>query len=163
MSFFFKVRDIIKSPMIKIEKVNIKPGDIVLDYGCGPGSFTLAAAEIVSPSGKVYAADVNAIAIKKVQKSASKKGLDHIETIQTDCNTGLKDESINVVMCFDTIHHVDDPKGLLREFYRVLKPHSSLALDDHHLEEEEIIELITEQGFFELADKKEKLYLFIKI
>jgi len=162
MSFFFKIRDKLKAPMLKIEKTNTKPGDIVLDYGCGPGSFTIAAAETVGSSGKVYAADINSLAIKKVKKAALKKGLNNIETILTDGNTGLGDNSIDVVICFDTIHHVDDQESLLREFHRVLKPNSTLSLDDHHMEEHEIISKITDQGLFELADKKEKLYLFTK-
>ena len=162
MSFFFKIRDKFKTPMLKIEKSNIKLGDLVLDYGCGPGSFTIAAAETVGPSGKVYTADINSLAIKKAKKAALKKGFNNIETILTDCNTGLGDNSIDVVMCFDTIHHVDDQESLLSEFHRVLKPNSTLSLDDHHMEEDEIISKVTEQGLFELADKKEKLYLFTK-
>jgi ubiquinone/menaquinone biosynthesis C-methylase UbiE len=162
MSFFFKVRDIIKSPMIKIEKADIKSGDIVLDYGCGPGSFTLAAAEVVASSGKVYAADINPLAVKKVKKVASRKGLKNIETIQTECKTGLENNSVDVVMCFDTFHDVNDKDSLLSEFHRVLKSDSTLAFDDHHLNEDEIITKITENGLFSLAEKKEKLYLFIK-
>ncbi len=162
MLFFFKIRDKLKAPMIKIEKTNIKPGDTVLDYGCGPGDFTVAAAEVVGSSGKVYAVDINLLAIKRVKKSALKKGLNNIETILTDCNIGLGDNSIDVVICFDTIHHVNDQESLLREFHRVLKPNSNLSLDDYHMEEDEIISKITEQGIFELADKKEKLYLFTK-
>ena len=162
MSFFFRVRDKLKAPMVKIEKAKIKPGDIVLDYGCGPGGFTIAAAQVVSSSGKVYAADINSLAIKKVKKAALKKGLNNIETILTDCNTGLGDMSIDVVICFDTIHHVDDQESLLREFHRVLKPNSILSLDDHHMEEDDIISKITEHGLFELVDKKEKQYLFTK-
>ncbi|MFX1336973.1 MAG: class I SAM-dependent methyltransferase [Promethearchaeota archaeon] len=162
MSFFFKIRDIFKSPMIKIEKANIKQGNKVLDYGCGPGSFAIAAAEVVGSSGKVYAADINPLAIKKIKKATLKKGLSNIETILTDCNTGLGDNSIDVILCFDTIHNVDDKESLLKEFHRVLQPDSILALDDHHMEEDEIISKITEGGLFELSNKKENLYLFIK-
>ena len=162
MSFFFKIRDLFKSPRIKIEKANIKSGDNVLDYGCGSGSFTLAAAKVVGSSGKVYAADINPLAIKKVKKSAKKKGLTNIETILTDCNTGLENNSIDMIICFDTFHHVNDQESLLKEFYRVLKPKSALFLDDHHMKEDEIISKITERGFFELSEKKGEQYLFIK-
>ena len=65
-------------------------------------------------------------------------------------------------MCFDTFHDVHDKDSLLREFHRVLKSDSTLAFDDHHLNEDEIITKITENGLFSLAEKKEKLYLFIK-
>jgi ubiquinone/menaquinone biosynthesis C-methylase UbiE len=162
MSFFFKIRDLFISPMIKIEKTNIKSGDIVLDYGCGPGSFTLAAAKVVGSSGIVYAADINPLAINKLKKNALKKGLPNIKTILTDCNTGLEDNSIDIVICFDTFHHVNDQNSLLKEFYRVLKPKSTLSLDDHHMKEDEIISKITEHGLFELSEKKDEQYLFTK-
>jgi len=162
MSFFFKIRDLFKSPMIKIAKSNIKPGDIVLDYGCGPGSFTLAAAKVVGSSGIVYAADINPLAINKVKKNALKKGLTNIETILTENNTGLIDNSIDVVICFDTFHHINDQDSLLKEFYRVLRPKSTLSLDDHHMQEDEIISKITGQGLFELSEEKDEQYLFTK-
>jgi ubiquinone/menaquinone biosynthesis C-methylase UbiE len=52
------IRDIIKSPPHKIlHQIDlIKPGAVILDYGCGPANCTIAAsAELVSPSRKVYA------------------------------------------------------------------------------------------------------------
>ena len=162
MSFFFKIRDLVKSPMIKIKKANIKSGNFVLDYGCGPGSFTLAAAKVVGTSGKVYAADLNPLAINKIKKITQKSRFTNIKTILTDCNTGLGDNSIDVVICFDTFHHVNDQENLLKEFYRVLKPKSTLSLDDHHMQEDEILSKVTEQGLFELMEEKEKQFLFTK-
>lgn len=62
MSIALGIRDIIKLPTHKIlhqilHKIDlIKPGAVILDYGCGPGNCTIAAsAELVSPSRKVYA------------------------------------------------------------------------------------------------------------
>lgn len=58
MSIALGIRDIIKSPPDKIlHQIDlIKPGAVILDYGCGPENCTIAAsAELVSPSRKVYA------------------------------------------------------------------------------------------------------------
>ena len=163
MSFFFKIRDIFHDPMEKIEKTEIKIGNHVLDYGCGPGSFSIAAADVVGTSGKVYAADVHPLAAEKINKKASKKGIKNIETITTDCKTGIKDNSIDNIICFDSLHDIADKDCVLEEFNRVLKPSCLLSIDDHHLEENEIISLITAQGFFKFAEKKDKIYSFIKI
>lgn len=163
MSFFFKIRDFFKSPMKKVDKAEIKSGDFVLDYGCGPGSYSFAAAEIVGPSGKIFAADIHTLAIKKVNKKAMKKGLENIITIETDCKTGLDDNYIDVIMCFDVLHDIKDKESILKEFHRVLKLDSRLSFDDHHMKENEIIETITAQGLFKLVEKKEKIYNFSKI
>ena len=163
MSFFFKIRDFFKSPMKKVDKAEVKSGDFVLDYGCGPGSYSFAAAEIVGSSGKIFAADIHPLAIKKVNKKAMKKGLENIITIETDCKTGLDNNYIDVIMCFDVLHDIKDKESILKEFHRVLKLDSRLSFDDHHMNENEIIEIITAQGLFKLVEKKEKIYNFSKI
>jgi ubiquinone/menaquinone biosynthesis C-methylase UbiE len=163
MSFFFKIRDFFKSPMKKIEKAEIKPGDVILDYGCGPGSYSIAAAKIVGPSGKIYASDINPSAIKEVNKRTLKNELKNVETIQTDCKTGLEPNSIDVIICFDVLHGIEDKICILKEFYRVLKPESILSFDDHHMKEIEILERLTSEGLFRLVDKKDNQYNFTKV
>lgn len=163
MSFFFKIRDFFKSPMKKVGKVGIKLGDFVLDYGCGPGSYSIAAAKVVGPTGKIYAADLHPSAIIEVNKIAQKKGFSNIETIQTDCKTNLENNSIDVIICFDVLHDIEDKNCILKEFYRILKNESILSFDDHHMKEKEIIEKLTSTDLFKLAEKKEYQYNFTKI
>ena len=163
MSFFFRIRDIFRPPVGKIKKANLKPGYVVLDYGCGPGSYAIAAAKEVGPTGKVFAADIHPLAVKKVKQKAEKMGYANIETIQTDCNTGLADESVDVVICFDMLHAIPNKNDLLKEFHRVLKPHSMLSLDDHHYDDGQLVDLVTSGNLFRLYEKKEKQYNFEKI
>lgn len=162
MSFMFKIRDKFHPPSQKIEKANIKQGDFVLDYGCGPGSYTLAALDTVGPSGKVIAVDINPHAIDKVEEKASQRALENIDTIITDCETGVNAESIDVIICFDVFHGIENKDCILTEFHRVLKENSRLSFDDHHMKEEEIIPLITDTGLFELEEKNGKIYNFKK-
>jgi ubiquinone/menaquinone biosynthesis C-methylase UbiE len=163
MSFFFKIRDFFKSPMKKVDKAEVKSGEFVLDYGCGPGSYTFAAAEKVGSQGKIFAADIHPLAIKKVKKKVLKKGLKNILVIETDCKTDIDDNFIDVIMCFDVLHDIKDKECILKEFHRVLKQDSRLSFDDHHMNENEIIKMITAQGLFQLVEKKEKFYIFSKI
>ena len=163
MSFLFKIRDFFKSPIKKVERAEIKHGDLVLDYGCGPGSYSIAAAEIVGSLGKIYAADIHPSAIKEVNKRALKKNLRNIKTIQTDCKTGLEPNSIDIIICFDMLHGIEDKNCILKEFHRVLKPKSILSFDDHHMKENEIVENLTSEGLFKLVDKKDNQYNFVKV
>ena len=130
MSFCFSIRDRFKDPINKIKRTTIRVGDSVLDYGCGSGSYSIIAAEMVGPTGKVFSADIHPLAIKKVSKKASKKGLKNIDTILTDCATYLEDNSIDVIICFDTLHALGNLREHMLEFYRVLKPDGSLSVDD---------------------------------
>ena len=64
MSFFFKFRDFFSSPIKILEKIGIRSGWNVLDYGAGPGSYSIPAAQLVGPTGKVYAADIHTLGYK---------------------------------------------------------------------------------------------------
>jgi ubiquinone/menaquinone biosynthesis C-methylase UbiE len=163
MAFCFLVRDRFKDPMKKLEKAGIMTGNYILDYGCGPGSYSIAAAKVVGSSGKIYAADIHPLAIKKVSKKAAKHSLANIETILTDCNTGLENNSIDNVICFDTLHALGDLYENLKEFHRVLKPNGILSVDDHHSDDEELLSKIQENDLFKFLEKREKIFNFIKI
>jgi ubiquinone/menaquinone biosynthesis C-methylase UbiE len=159
----FKNRDKKYPPHLKIEKTKIKEGDIVLDYGCGPGSYTLAAAEIVGDTGKIYAADIHPLAIDEVKERAKKKGLKNIQTILTDCETNLDDNSIDLVLLLDIYHDLSDPEIILRELHRVLKKEGWLTFDDHHLKEKEIINKITNNNLFKFVEQKDEVFNFRRV
>ena len=142
--------------------MGIEPGYRVLDYGCGPGGFSVAAARLAGRSGKVYALDIHPVAIRAVQKTASKQGLTSIQTIHSSCATGLEAETIDVILLLDTFHALDDPDGVLRELHRVLKPGGCMAFSDHHLQEDAIRSGVTQKGLFSLTNKGERLYRFGK-
>ncbi len=163
MSFFFKFRDFFQPRKKVLAEVNIEPGFKILDYGCGPGSYAVAAAKLVGETGMVYALDIHPLAVKQVQKTAASKGLANIETILSDCATGLPDESIDVVLFYDTLHKLNEPDKVLAELHRVLKPDGILSFSDHHLKENEMTSRITGKGLFQLSGKGEKVYNFAKV
>ena len=164
MSFSYIFRDIFSPRKNILAEVGIKPGFSILDYGCGPGSYTIVAARLVGESGKVYALDIHPLAIQQVQKIAVRKRLANIETILSDCATGLPDESIDVVLLYDTLHNLSEPDKVLAELHRVLKPNAILSFNDHHLKEEnEIIAKLTAKGLFKLSGKGKRVYNFLKV
>ncbi|MCK4241915.1 MAG: methyltransferase domain-containing protein, partial [Dehalococcoidia bacterium] len=59
MSLTYKFRDLRLPRMDILKEVGIEPGFHVLDYGCGPGSYTIPLAELVGESGKIYALDIH--------------------------------------------------------------------------------------------------------
>jgi len=151
MAWMFKVRDRLLPRKHILAEVDIQPGFRVLDYGCGPGGYTIAAARLVGESGQVYALDIHPLAVKMVQRKAAKQGLVNIETITTDCATGLPDGHIDVALLYDILHGLSEPDAILQELHRVLKPEGLLSVDIQHLKKEEIKARITRQGWFKLV------------
>ena len=162
MSLGFKFRDFFSPRMNILREVGIKPGFHVLDYGCGPGSNIGALAELVGSSGKIYALDIHPLAIKIVQGIAAKKHLTNVEIVCSDCKTGLPDNSVDVVLLYDTLHALSDPNGVLDELHRILKPGGVLSFNDHHMKEDEIISGVMAGGLFKLLKKGERVYNFSK-
>ncbi|UCE36980.1 MAG: class I SAM-dependent methyltransferase [Thermoplasmata archaeon] len=161
MSFLMKFRDLFSPRKNVLSEVGMKPGFHVLDYGCGPGSYVPISSELVGKKGKVYALDIQPLAIKRVTKMALKKNLTNVQTIQSDCKTGLPDNEIDVALLYDIFHLLSEPDKILAEIHRVLKPNGILSVNDHHLEDDEIICGITKQGMFSLKEKGNKTINFL--
>jgi len=162
MSFFLKCRDIYRSREEILAEVGIKSGDTVLDFGCGPGSYTQIAAQMVQPAGKVYALDQQPLAIKRIQKMSQRAGLDNIETICSDGATDLADNSVDVILLYDVFHILSPADKILAELHRILKPTGFLSFSDHHLQEKDIFARMTVDGLFELTEKGKWTYRFRK-
>jgi ubiquinone/menaquinone biosynthesis C-methylase UbiE len=138
MAFFLKFRDLFTSPVKILEQTGIGPGWSVLDYGCGSGSYSIPAAQLVGLTGKVYAADIHPLAINEIQKKASMKGLSNVYAILTDSNTKLPDASIDLVLLFYVLHDFKAPNVILTELDRVLKTRGLLAIIDHKLDKDKV-------------------------
>ena len=163
MAFGFKLRDYLQSRDKIIADIGIKPGDSVLDYGCGPGSYILPIYRLVGDAGKIYAADIHPLAIKYVQDLSRKKRLFNVITIRSGNGTQLEDSCIDVALLYDILHDLADAETIFRELSRVMKPDGILSVNDHHLEEEQIIRRVTQCGLFRLTGKTRQAVSFAKM
>jgi ubiquinone/menaquinone biosynthesis C-methylase UbiE len=162
MSFGYTFRDFFLTRKSVLKEVRIQQGFHVLDYGCGPGGYVIAAAALAGTSGRIYALDIHPLAIQKVKDIVANKQLINVETILSDRKTGLPGESIDVVLLLDVFHSLSNPDGVLKELHRVLKPKGILFFSDHHMKEAEIVARITKGKLFRLSRKGKKTYSFLK-
>jgi ubiquinone/menaquinone biosynthesis C-methylase UbiE len=137
----------------------VREGQTILDYGCGTGYFTVPAAQMVKESGKVYALDYFERQLSIVQKRISENGLTNVETIRTDSEIALPDESVDVVWMCDVLHEIREKRTVMAELHRVLKREGALAIYDGmgHKTLEYTSDL------FSLARNDSKFFRFTKI
>ena len=109
MTLSFRFRDFFRPRMELLREVGIEPGFSILDYGCGSGSYIAPLVQLVGPSGKIYALDIHPLAIKKVRQMISGKGFANVKTIESNCVTGLPDNTVDVVILYDTFHGLLQP------------------------------------------------------
>ncbi|RJP65296.1 MAG: class I SAM-dependent methyltransferase [Candidatus Abyssobacteria bacterium SURF_17] len=162
MCLLLKIRDWVRPRGEILKEVKIESGFHILDFGCGPGSYSIVAAKLVGPTGKVYSLDVHPLAIERVHSLSSKSGLKNIETIHSDCATGLESGSVDVVLLTDIFHMLKNRSSVLTEAHRVLKPAGILAFSDHHMKENEILSKVPSGGLFKLSRKGKRIYIFAK-
>lgn len=113
--------------------LGLRPGDTVVDVGCGAGAYALHAAGMVGPTGHVFALDTRRESIDAVVAEAARQGLAHV---QGDvCDVGerlpLEDGVADVVLLF-TVLHIPDVRAradtMFGEFRRVLREGGRLAI-----------------------------------
>lgn len=123
------LRRALDNPFKQLRAAGIKQGQRVLEVGCGPGFFTLPAAELVGPDGCVFAIDIHPKAIEVVGRKLSRSGLTNVKlTLVSASDTGLPAESIDVAFLFGVAHALPMDK-VIPEMYRLLKPGGILAVE----------------------------------
>ncbi len=115
-----------------IELANVKPGDRVLDVGCGTGSLTLTAQSYAGPSGKVYGIDASPEMIEVAKKKASRSGLEVVFEVGLIEELGFPDATFDLVISRLAIHHLPDDlkRRGFAEILRVLRPGGHLLIAD---------------------------------
>lgn len=115
-----------------VSLAGVKPGDCVLEVGCGTGTLTLAAKRKVGPSGKVFGIDVIPLMIELSQRKAAKAGEEIIFQLASIGEIPFPDNQFDVVMCSFMIFHMSEKMRLkgISEIYRVLKPGGRLLVLD---------------------------------
>ena len=118
-----------------LERMGIRRGQTVLDFGCGYGIYTIPIAKIVGEQGRVYALDKDRGALDTLMQKAGSACLKNIERMETsgELEIELADETVDVVLLFDVFHsfyfpQAGDRRRLLGEIRRIMKPSAFLSI-----------------------------------
>ena len=124
-------RRFIQKPHLIAERMNLKPGMIVVEVGPGKGSYTKAVAEKILPDGKVYATDIQQGVLDRLKKRIDKEKLTNIiPQIENAHEFTFKDESIDRVFMISCLPEIPNPIKVLKECKRILKPDGLVSLSE---------------------------------
>ncbi len=104
--------------------VPLKPGDAVLDWGCGLGRML----ELVSGLGpsRLAGVDLNPECVRYVKERHPAWEVELLSP--PGLRSSFPDAAFDRVFLLDVLEHVDDPGGLLAECHRILRPGGILTL-----------------------------------
>lgn len=104
-------------------KANLKEGEVVVDFGSGPGHDLIRAAELVGETGKAIGIDMTEVMIENATKEIQKKGLTNAEVKLGEIeNVPLDANVADVVISNCVINLSADKETTFSEAFRILKP-----------------------------------------
>lgn len=117
-----------------IRRSGIKPGQRVLEIGCGSGAYTTFVARAVGPEGTVEALDIQPAMLKQLEKKLDLPENQDIKNIRSHLASAhelpFEDGSIDLVYLITVLPEIPDQGKALAEIKRVLKPEGILAVSE---------------------------------
>ena len=109
----------------------IRPGERVVDVGCGAGLDSLIAARLVGQDGWVIGVDMTPAMLEKARRAAEKAGIGNVEFRQGYAEAlPVPDGWADVVISNGVLNLMPDKIAALREMARVLTPEGRLRIAD---------------------------------
>ncbi len=153
---------LIKNPYHLLAAAGLKPGQKVLEVGCGPGFFTIPAAKIIGENGMCYAVDVNPRAVKRVEEKMKRAGMTNIRTITGNAaECGLHDGSIDLAFVFGLRYIAGGLDNLVTAMHHIIKAGGVLAFEKTCGSDEKLVEEVERDGFTKTAVKG-RVFIFTR-
>jgi predicted methyltransferase len=128
-----------EEPDKALAALEIAHGAVVADIGAGVGYFTWRLADVVGPTGKVYANDIQPEMIRMLKKNIQDRGLTNVEPVLGKIDDPrLPKGAIDLVLLVDVYHEFSEPQKMLDRIRESLKPDGRLVLLEYRKEDPKV-------------------------
>jgi ubiquinone/menaquinone biosynthesis C-methylase UbiE len=140
-----------------VRYLDLQPGMVVLDAGCGPGRLTIPVAKQVGESGEVVAMDIQSGMISRAKQKAREASFKNIRFLHAGVGEGkLEPACFDRALLVTVLGEIPDREAALREIYKALKPGGILSVtevifDPHFQRRPSVVRLAECVGFRQKA------------
>jgi SAM-dependent methyltransferase len=128
-----------ENPDLAMRLLDVQPGAQVADIGAGSGYYTIRLARAAGPTGRVYAVDIQAGMLSRVQFNASRAGLKNVVPLLGAVDDPkLKPSSLDLVLMVDVYHEFSEPQKMLQHVREALKEDGRLVLLEYRTEDPDV-------------------------
>jgi SAM-dependent methyltransferase len=108
----------------------IRPGESVLDVGCGTGVFLPGLVALVGGAGRVVGLDHSPAFLGDARKRLAEAAIvDRVELVEGDAHhLPFPEATFDVAHCERVLMHLEDPAAAVREMCRVVRPGGRLLV-----------------------------------
>jgi ubiquinone/menaquinone biosynthesis C-methylase UbiE len=125
-----------ENPEEMLEQLQVKPGMIVCDMGCGDGYYTVELARRVGPEGKVLAVDIQPEMLQELSRRCERLEIRNVEMVLgLPHDPKLPDGTVDLILMVDVYHEFSNPVEMLDAMRRSLKPDGRVALVEFRAED----------------------------
>jgi ubiquinone/menaquinone biosynthesis C-methylase UbiE len=148
-----------------LERLELRPGQRVLEIGPGPGRLLIPAAERVAPSGEAVGIDVQPKMLERLKLRAERAGLTNLTAILGDAaQPHVPEGSFDLVFLCTVLGEIPDRAGALGQCYRALKPGGMLSVSemagDPHYQSRSVVRRLAEAAGFQFRSLRGHWWFF---
>ena len=97
-----------------VQRLALKPGDVVLDFGCGTGLSFKYLERGVGPEGRIIGVELSPNMLAKARGKMERHGWANITLIESNAGEVDLPESVDRVLCFYTHDIMNSPPAVER-------------------------------------------------
>lgn len=127
-----------------VRAARLRPGEVVIDLGCGGGIDTILAAQAVAPGGRAIGLDMLPEMLAVAARHAAEAGVTNVEWVPGEIEAiPLPDASVDVVLSNGVINLSPRKSRAFAEIHRILRPGGRMVVADIIVDDDLPPEVVT--------------------